>query len=644
LNSTIRKILIANRGEIANRIIRTAKKLNIQTVAIFSDVDKNQPFVKNADESYPLNGNEASITYLNIEKIIQIAKASKADAIHPGYGFLSENSEFAKKVQDAGILFIGPDPISISLMGDKVESRKKMMELGIPVIPGYDGGNQDSDFLKNKAKEIGYPIMIKATAGGGGRGMRKVLEEQEFISNLESAKREALSFFKNDQVFLEKLIIEPRHIEVQIIGDCFGNVLHLFDRDCSVQRKNQKVIEEAPAPNIDLLVRNNILDTAVKAAKFIGYKNAGTVEFVLDSTNHFYFLEMNTRLQVEHPVTEMITGIDLVELQIQIASGKQLPYSQNEIKTQGHSIELRICAEQGGMNPSPGTGKIHFYSFLENTHSRLDSGVELNSSVSIFYDSMIAKLINYGSTRQEAIERSLESLNHLVILGIPLNKEMLFQILKDNSFQNGIVDTSFLSKYYLDFDSSKILNEGLLYAFLIDNFKILTEKYFFESTDSTRKLIKFNDKVYICKIDKNQHISICNDTNELIGSFQLPLIESIEKNCFILKQNKVFFVRYGNKIFIQWKENNIQLEFVSESFQITQKNKNSLSSPMPGKIISLSVKIGDLVHEGDTLMIVEAMKMENKILSPGKFRVKEIYFSLGDLVKPEDELIKLDID
>lgn len=446
---SIRTILIANRGEIARRIIRTCNRLQIRTVAIYSDADRGAPYVNEATVSHRLKGYESRDTYLNIPRILEIAEEESVDAIHPGYGFLSENADFARSVEEKGIRFIGPGADAISIMGIKVESRKKVISVGVPIVPGYDG----EDF-KTGAGELGYPVLIKASAGGGGRGMRKVYSEDELFTQLEGAKREALSFFANDSVFLEKLILSPRHIEVQIFGDEYGNTIHLYDRDCSIQRRNQKIIEEAPAPNLSEDVRQKLYEYACRAASSIGYVNAGTVEFVLDESQNIYFLEMNTRLQVEHPVTEAITGLDLVELQIRIAGGESLkdifPNGTVPMK-KGSAIELRVCSEEGFLDSKPGSGRIHLFQYSGD--SRLDSGVETGNTISIYYDSMIAKLISFGDTREDALQNSLDNLKKLIILGIPTNLKLLKSILSHDVFQNSKMNTGFIENYISEPDS-----------------------------------------------------------------------------------------------------------------------------------------------------------------------------------------------
>lgn len=443
----IKKILIANRGEIALRVISTCKEMDISTVTIYTEEDKKLPHAYKSDESYYLGQGSLAETYLNQEKIIQIAKDSGADAIHPGYGFLSENTDFCKKVKEAGIIFIGPSVHAIELMGDKKTSKVKMEEIGIPLIPGYHGDNQDSDFLFEEAKKIGFPVLIKATAGGGGKGMRIVESEGEFVAALEGAKREALNAFSNDKVLLEKYITNPRHIEVQLVSDGQGNHFHFYERECSIQRRYQKVIEETPSVAFGDKLRAEICETAVKIAKGIDYVGAGTIEYILAPDNNFYFLEMNTRLQVEHPVTELVTGHDLVRLQILAAAGLAFDFTQDDIKQNGHSIECRIYAEDPDNNFLPTVGRIKHVGKSSLQGVRLDSGFADNTDVSVNYDPMLAKLIVYSADRDGAIAKMDKALNEILFTGVKTNRDYLKRVLKHEKFISGDIHTHFIDNH-----------------------------------------------------------------------------------------------------------------------------------------------------------------------------------------------------
>ncbi|MGW6299617.1 acetyl-CoA carboxylase biotin carboxylase subunit, partial [Peribacillus butanolivorans] len=439
----IRKILIANRGEIASRVIRTCKNLGISTVAVYSEADSEAPFVEYADEAYLLGGSRVQESYLNVKKILEIAKETGVDAIHPGYGFLSENADFARSCEDAGLIFIGPKPEVIQQMGNKVEARKKMEQAGLPLVPGFSRPLIDSAEAAAVAEKIGYPVMLKASAGGGGIGMQAVANADELLKAFEGNQKRAQLFFGNGDMFIEKLIEKPRHIEIQVLADGFGNAVYLWERECSVQRRHQKVVEEAPSSFLDEETRKQMGIAAVKAVKAIGYCNAGTLEFLVDADKNFYFLEMNTRLQVEHPVTEEITGLDLVEQQIKIASGNKLDFTQEEVKREGHSIEVRIYAEDPKtFYPAP--GKISGLKLPEGEGIRHELAVQNTSVVSHFYDPMIAKLVVSGGSRNEAIDRLREALNTYKIDGIKTNLPLLKEIIVHEAFSKGDTTTDFI--------------------------------------------------------------------------------------------------------------------------------------------------------------------------------------------------------
>lgn len=442
-----KKVLIANRGEVALRIIRTCKELGIETVTIHSEEDKEQLHVKLSDYSYCIGKANASNSYLNIPSIITIALKTNCDAIHPGYGFLAENFEFVKVLEDLGIKFIGPSSKTIKLMGDKIEARKLMKKNNIPVIPGSFNNITSLDEAIKICKQIGYPVLIKSTFGGGGRGMRKVFSEEELKTAFYSAKQEAMSAFGNDNLYIEKLILNPKHIEFQILRDSFGNTVHLFERHCSIQRKNQKMIEEAPYKNLDNELRKKMGDTAVKIANICNYENAGTVEFILDG-NNFYFMEMNTRLQVEHPITEMITNIDIVKEQIKISNGIKLNLKQEDIKIEGHSIEVRINSENPLNNFSPSTGYVDFLFCLQGFNVRFDTYLFNGAKISPFYDSMIGKIIVKGSNRLEAIRKMRTTIENTIISGIDTNLSYQYGILHTNDFIRGDYNTNFIEKHH----------------------------------------------------------------------------------------------------------------------------------------------------------------------------------------------------
>ncbi len=445
---SIRKILIANRGEIALRIIRTCKSMNIRTVAIYSDVDADAPHTRAADESYHIGRAPATESYLHKEKIIAAARETGADAIHPGYGFVSENADFVKLVEDAGILFVGPASKAIRLLGDKTSARRLARSLKIPMVPGVVDPVHTLESLREVANEIGYPVLLKASAGGGGKGMRVVQSDQELASAFRSARSEAKSSFGDDRVYVEKYLADPRHIEVQVLADTAGNVIHLGERECSIQRRHQKILEESPSLLLSTKLRDEITSCAVRLAREGGYTNAGTVEFLLDREKNFYFMEMNTRLQVEHPVTEMRTGIDLVREQIRIADGEPLSYRQSEIMFTGHAIECRIYAEDSSNNFFPSTGVIHALHPPSGAWIREDRGVVEGGKVTAYYDPMISKLIAHGSDRDEAIDRLTEALSRYELFGVKNNIDLCLWILTHPKYRANQVDTNFIQNHF----------------------------------------------------------------------------------------------------------------------------------------------------------------------------------------------------
>lgn len=443
----IDKILIANRGEIALRVMKTCKEMGIQSVSLYTETERDYPHANLADECISLGEGPLSDTYLNQDKIIEIAKNCGAKAIHPGYGFLSENSSFAHKVTNAGLIFIGPRPDSMELMGDKKTSKIEMEKISIPLIPGYHGENQEEAHLKSEADKMGYPVLIKASAGGGGKGMRAVWKEEEFSDALASAKREAMNAFGDDIVLIEKFIQNPRHIEVQVMSDTHGNHLHFFERECSIQRRHQKVVEETPAISLTDKIREDITKTAVAIASGINYEGAGTVEFIMDAKGEFFFLEMNTRLQVEHPITEMVTGSDLVNLQIQVAAGLALPMRQDEIKQSGHAIEVRLYSEDPDNDFMPAIGTISHVGNPELNNVRLDSGYVDGNEVTINFDPMLAKLICWGVDRETSISKTLHSLDEVVFFGVKTNRDYLKRIVNSAPFREGDTFTHFVDTY-----------------------------------------------------------------------------------------------------------------------------------------------------------------------------------------------------
>lgn len=470
----IKKILVANRGEIALRVLKTAKEMGIKVVTVYAEDDKTLPHALFADESYSLGTGALADTYLNKNKLIEIAKKSGSDAIHPGYGFLSENAEFCTMVEKAGLIFIGPTPESIILMGDKIGSKQAMEKINVPLTPGYHGDDQSEDNLVKQAKKIGYPILIKASAGGGGKGMRIVHEDSELLESIRGAKSEGLKSFSSDKVLIEKYVVNPRHIEVQLMSDTHGNHLHFFERECSIQRRYQKVVEETPAPNMSQELRLKICQTAVDIAKGINYRGAGTVEFIMAQDGNFYFMEMNTRLQVEHPVTEMVTGSDLVKYQIMVAQGDKISLKQADIKQHGSAIECRIYAEDPDNNFMPSIGTIDKIGAPTLRDVRLDCGFLDGTEVGVNYDPMLAKLVVWGEKREIAISKTIQSLDEVLFLGVKTNRDYLKRILGHKEFIAGHTHTHFLPDHKADLEPKEMESEklaGLIAAYSLSQKK-----------------------------------------------------------------------------------------------------------------------------------------------------------------------------
>jgi 3-methylcrotonyl-CoA carboxylase alpha subunit len=643
------KIVIANRGEIAVRIIRSARKLGIATVCIYSAADEDALHVSLADEAYGLGDGEIKDTYLNIPKIIEIAKISGSDAIHPGYGFLSENPDFSAACEESGICFIGPTSQSIRLMGNKIKARELAKNAGIPVTAGATG---DPATLLKKSRNLPFPLLVKAAAGGGGKGMRVVKNHEELAEALESTTREAASYFGDGTVYLEQFIENPRHIEVQILGDHYGNVIHLFERECSIQRRYQKIVEESPSPTLTHEVRQMICDAAVKIAKANGYRNAGTIEFLVDHDLHFYFLEMNTRVQVEHPVTEMVTGVDIVEEQLLIASGNPLRFRQEEIIQNGHAIECRIYAEDPENNFMPSPGEITLY-----------TGIAGATTIRSFYDPMIAKLIVWGDDRNIARQRMILSLNNYIIQGIRTNIPYLNTLLQHTAFIENIISTRFC-----DTHTEEIL-QNIIKAKNAKSFEIPLFSYLVFSLTS-----HFNEKASLWECIGfwriNNEINLRIDGQEYrlellhrMGNhfhfryegkdFKVSLIRNEKGKIEMILNNNYFivFASSDKKCITQityegysftCERNDILVE--QEIFSLAGYSSSStdhrIVSPMPGKVVKVNVAAGSTVKKGEILLVVEAMKMENNITASKDGLVESVHVKQGDMVDPSTELIK----
>ena len=687
-----KKILIANRGEIACRVIKTAKKMNIKTVAVYSDADRYAEHVRMADESVYLGKSPASESYLKTELIIKACKDKKCDALHPGYGFLSENANFAEALDKADIVFIGPSKKAIASMGDKIESKKIAKAAEINTVPGYIGVIQNKEKAVQIADEIGYPVMIKASAGGGGKGMRIAFSRDEVADGFERATSEAINSFGDERIFIEKFITEPRHIEIQVLADKHGNTIYLGERECSIQRRNQKVIEEAPSPFLDEVTRKKMGNQAVRLAEKVGYSSAGTVEFIVDKNKNFYFLEMNTRLQVEHPVTELITGVDLVEQMICIAYGEKLKLTQDKIVLNGSAIESRIYAENPYKNFLPSIGRLtKYHPPQEKTHddgsiTRNDTGVREGDEVSMFYDPMIAKLCSWGKTREISIKRMETALDNFLLEGIDHNIPFLSSILGSKRFKSGDLTTSFIEDEYPKGYNGRVPDKNeewilstlflayyiseLSKDFLIDNgvseeweVQIKNKNIASETINFQFKIKKSlisNHEIYIKPLPLKNVPGIINDYIE-VNLQKNYVTKLVAANIKLFDTNKTSMPEL-----IQCRINNtvpnLELSYrgITLSALILPKHvadyhkymkpikiidkSNLLLCPMPGKLIKVLVKEGDTIEEGQALCVVEAMKMENTLLAEKKCIINKINFREGDTVSVDETIMELNFE
>ena len=651
----VKKLLVANRGEIACRIMRTAKDMGIATVAVYSDADRDALFVKKADEAICIGGTHASESYLVQDKIIAAAKKVGADAIHPGYGFLSENASFSKRCKDEGIAFIGPSAEAIISMGSKIGAKELMKKSGVPVVPGYNGADQSIATLKKEATKVGYPILIKASAGGGGKGMRIVNKEDELEAAIQGASREAEKSFGDGTLLIEKYFPTAKHIEFQIFGDEHGTYTHFFDRECSLQRRYQKVIEESPSPSLTAELRKQMGDAAVAAARSINYTNAGTVEFILDKSGAFYFLEVNTRLQVEHPVTEETTGLDLVRLQIEVAQGLQLSASAETVTQRGHSIECRICAEDPENNFFPDTGEILFWQEPQLQGLRYDSGVVTGSKIDVFYDSLISKVISYGANRSEAILRMVNALDKTVILGITTNRDFLKELLLNPSYVDGSFDTKLIEREYTNYKrtlNEEALRSSAIAALLFDWNERRQFEPFAHSLNGWRSL-SYQPQLFEVeyageKIKLGYSYLQQNKFEVLIGDshYAVELISASKHNLTVIinDHRQAFFVAKGNnQIFAQHpSEGTFRFKEVARFTEPgASQNKSGYIAPMPGEIIKVLVKPGDKVLAGKGLLVMSSMKMETTIEAHTDGEVEEVFVAEKLFVEADTVLLKM---
>jgi len=655
MSNKITKLLVANRGEIAIRIFKTCKEMGIATVAVFSDADENSLFIKYADEAVRIGGKQPAESYLLADKIIDAAKQTGANAIHPGYGFLSEKEHFAQRCIDENIIWVGPNPHAIEKMGSKIGAKTIMQANNVPTIPGYQGEDQSETTIKQKAIETGFPVLLKASAGGGGKGMRIVREEKDLDKAISEAKSEALNAFGDDTLLIEKYFDSSRHIEFQIFGDKHGNALHLFERECSIQRRYQKVIEESPSPFISEATRKKMGDAAIAACKAINYDNAGTVEFIVASDQSFYFLEVNTRLQVEHPVTEEVTGFDLVRLQIEVAEGAPIPFTQDDIQQNGHAIEVRLYAEDPANNFLPVSGKIIDWIPANINGLRYDTGIESGSEISTFYDPMLAKIIAKGSNRNEAIAKLDLALKETIVTGFTTNKNFLSAILKNRDFQEGNFNTHFLDKIFtyngdnypqttldiltcalqhyrfLQRQNERTIAKNIPAGWRNNFYRAQQEKYAYQGFDFLVEYINRQDHLEISFANKKFTSGFITCNNE----FYTFEINNIRRKFYFSKKNKQYFIASPQLGQISLVCTDRYPEPVEEIVI------GGYIAPMPGEITAVLVKTGDKVKAGDALLKIISMKMENTIEAHTDAEIEEIYVADKQFVESGTLLLKM---
>jgi geranyl-CoA carboxylase alpha subunit len=657
-------ILIANRGEIACRVIRTAKKLGYRTVAVYSDADAGAPHVQLADDAVRIGPGPVSESYLVPELILQAAASSGAESIHPGYGFLSENGAFAEAVETAGLVFIGPSREAIDVMGNKAESKRRMIEAGVPCVPGYEGYDQSDKTLLTEGLKIDLPLMVKAAAGGGGRGMRLVHDQADLASAIKLARAEAEGAFGSGELILEKAIIKPRHVEIQVFADTMGNTVHLGERDCSVQRRHQKVVEEAPCPVMTPELREKMGQSAIDAAKSVNYRGAGTVEFLLDDSGFFYFLEMNTRLQVEHPVTELITGLDLVALQIKVAQGEPLGLSQADINLEGHAIEVRLYTEDPSQDFLPASGPVDLWAPASGVGVRVDGGISTGQAISPFYDPMVAKVIGYGSTREAARLRLIGALKETVLFGTPNNKDFLIQCLKKQSFIDGAATTAFIAEEFSDAELERqpvsfadsavagtlelcLENKGHFQRSLLVSSQL--QNWTIASAMVSRKQYQFDDTTHDLSISP---VNSSVDTYQVTDS---AAEQSAEIQIVSMQANTAEVLLDGVKLVAQFSQLqrgqmhcSIQGRgaFFNDLIILDGANDEEVGggrviAPMHGLLLEVLVKPDDEVIKGQTLAVLEAMKMHYEIQAEIDGTVSEVRGVAGKQVAADDVLIKI---
>ncbi len=671
------KVLIANRGEIAIRIIATCREMGIQTVAVYSDADSNARHVREADEAYYIGPSPAAQSYLRIDTIIDIAMQSGAEAIHPGYGFLSENASFVEACEKAGIIFIGPPAAAMRLMGSKIAARQLARSVGAQTIPGCDGESQEDAVLVSEAERIGYPLLIKASAGGGGKGMREVHARADFMEQLAGARREALASFGDATVFLERLIQQPRHVEIQVLGDTFGNLVHLGERECSIQRRHQKIVEESPSVALTPALRAEMGAAAVRIASAAGYVNAGTLEFLLDTDKQFYFLEMNTRLQVEHPVTELVTGIDLVRHQLQIAAGQPLGLTQEQISPRGHAIEVRMYAEDPEQNFFPSTGTVTRFVKPAGPGIRTDSGIASGDEITQYYDPMIAKLIVYGEDRRTAIERLQAALKQQAVFGVKTNASLLLAIATHPAFQDGLTFTSFLEDHGLiggtsseqEASNKEALHNALLAAALFDMARQGDDLAFRNGqsphnpwhTLGPWRMIGESRSAHYTYQEEKHRVAI-SPSQETPGAWNVQVATQPEEKIMCAFGNDdLVMLRVGTKqlrAYVRQSMGETQVMFDGQYFHFERRqppdvdssahggkvahSQNTLAAPMAGTIVKVQVHDGETVQHRQVLVILSAMKMEHTIVAPYEGKVRKVHYHEGEVVKGGAVIVEME--
>ncbi|MFT5711232.1 MAG: geranyl-CoA carboxylase alpha subunit [Halioglobus sp.] len=640
------KILIANRGEIALRVIRTARELGYRTVAVYSEADADALHVQQADQAVCIGPAAVGESYLCADKILAAAALTGADAIHPGYGFLSENAEFSNDCAKAGIVFIGPSAPAIELMGSKRLSKIAMLEAGVPCIPGYQGDDQSDHTLLANASDVGFPLMVKASAGGGGRGMRLVLEPAELEAQIKTARSEAINAFGNGELILERAVLEPRHIEIQVFADNHGNVVYLGERDCSIQRRHQKVVEEAPSPFVDEGLRASMGEAAVNAARACDYRGAGTVEFLVDADKKFYFLEMNTRLQVEHPVTELITGLDLVAWQLAVAAGEPLPLQQSEVQLRGHAVEVRLYAEDPRKQFMPQTGEVAQWQQVERKGIRVDHGVRVGQTISPFYDPLLAKVISWGEHRDEACRKLASAVQDTTLLGVNNNKLFLQNILRHPSFLDGSATTAFIEQHFQDDVSTRggaPDAETLAIAALLFFSRDPSERRGWRNSSGARHnfRLRFEGEDFVVNLRNMQGIATVSTGDATVV---LKLVGMHEATCTVEHKGVRESVSYAfssGRLYLDAGRGHFSFEDVTQEAAIAVGGARSgeVKASMDGAIVDVLVSEGDSVIAGQTLVVLEAMKMEHQLKAAVDGVVESVATRVGEQVKERQVLV-----